>query len=148
MRSQVRSAGGDEPHNGDEDAGSDEGDHDAADQGLLGVDERSEQQAAEERPDQPDWFLGAEVTDDGRWLLISQSESTDPKNRVFLKDLSDPNGKIEPFLDKFDASYNVVGNDGATFYVVTDKDAPRKRVVAIGGGNYSAELLAFRLPRA
>ena len=74
------------------------------------------------RPDQPDWGLGADVTDDGRWLLISQSEGTNRENRVFLKDLSDPNGKIEPFLDKFDASYVIVGNDGATFYVVTDKE--------------------------
>ncbi len=87
-----------------------------------------------ERPDQPDWGFGADVTEDGRWLLIFQSESTEPKNRVFLKDLTDPSGRIEPFLDKFDASYNVVGNDGATFYVVTDKDAPRKRVVAIEKG--------------
>ena len=91
-----------------------------------------------ERPDQPDWFLGAEVTDDGRWLLVYQSESTDPKNRVFLKDLTNPNGKIEPFLDKFDASYSVAGNDGTTFYAVTDKDAPRKRVVAIEKGQTDA----------
>jgi prolyl oligopeptidase len=87
-----------------------------------------------ERPDQPDWGLGADVTDDGRWLLIFQSEGTNRENRVFLKDLTDQNGKIEPFLDKFDASYNIVGNDGATFYVVTDKDAPRYRVVAIDRG--------------
>ena len=87
-----------------------------------------------QRPDQPDWGFGAEVTDDGRWLLIYQSEGTNRENRLFLKDLGDPNGKIEPFLDKFDASYNVVGNDGATFYVVTDKDAPRYRVVAIDEG--------------
>ena len=87
-----------------------------------------------ERPDQPDWGFGADVTDDGRWLLIFQSEGTNRENRIFLKDLSNPNGKIEPFLDKFDASYHIVGNDGATFYVVTDKDAPRYRVVAIDKG--------------
>ena len=87
-----------------------------------------------ERPDQPDWGFGADVTDDGRWLLIFQSEGTNRENRVFVKDLTDVNGKIEPFLDKFDASYNIVGNDGATFYAVTDKDAPRYRVVAIEKG--------------
>ena len=91
-----------------------------------------------ERPDQPDWGLGADVTDDGRWLLIYQSEGTNRENRVFLRDLRDPAGKIEPFLDKFDASYGVVGNDGATFYVVTDKDAPRYRVVAIERGQPDA----------
>jgi prolyl oligopeptidase len=83
------------------------------------------------RPDKPDWGFGADVTDDGTYLLIYQSEGTDPKNRVFVKDLTKPDAKVEPFLDQFDASYNVVGNDGATFYVLTDQGAPRKRLVAI-----------------
>jgi prolyl oligopeptidase len=86
------------------------------------------------RPDKADWGLGADVTEDGRWLLIYQSEGTNRENRLFIRDLADPNGLIQPFLDKFDASYNVVGNDGATFYVVTDKDAPRYRVVSIERG--------------
>jgi prolyl oligopeptidase len=83
------------------------------------------------RPDQPDWGLGADVTDDGKYLLIYQSEGTDPRNRIFVKDLSQPAAQVQPFLDQFDASYNVVGNDGATFYALTDQGAPRKRLVAI-----------------
>ncbi len=46
-----------------------------------------------ERPDQPDWGLGAEVTDDGRWLLIVQSEGTNRENRVFLKRPHRPEGE-------------------------------------------------------
>ena len=84
-----------------------------------------------ERKDQPDWGFGADVTDDGRFLLIYQSEGTKPENRMFVKDLTCAVERIEPFLDKFDAEYHVVGNDGDTFYVLTDKDAPRRRVVAI-----------------
>jgi prolyl oligopeptidase len=83
------------------------------------------------RPDQPDWGLGADVTDDGKYLLIYQSEGTDPKNRIFVKDLSRPDAKVEPFLNDFDAMYNIVGNDGETFYVLTNQGAPRKRLVAI-----------------
>ena len=101
-----------------------------------------------ERPDQPDWGLGADVTDDGRWLLILQSEGTNRENRVFLKDLADPNSKIEPFLDAFDASYNIVGNDGVTFYVVTDKDAPRYRVVAIARGKADPKAWKTLIPQA
>ena len=84
-----------------------------------------------ERPDRPDWMFGADTTDDGRFLVIYQSEGTEPKNRVFLRDLSKPDAAIEPFLDDFDAEYTVVGNDGDLFYVKTDKDAPRGRLVAI-----------------
>ncbi len=84
-----------------------------------------------ERPDQPDWGLGADVTDDGRFLLIYQTEGTDPKNRIFLRDLEDPAGEIAPFLDAFDAEYGVVGNDGDVFYVRTNNGAGRHRLVAI-----------------
>jgi prolyl oligopeptidase len=87
-----------------------------------------------ERKDQPDWGFGAEVTDDGRWLLIHQSEGTENKNRIFVKDLSRPGLAVMPFLDKFDAAYGVVDNEGETFFVRTDQGAPRYRLVAISLG--------------
>ncbi len=98
------------------------------------------------RPDQPDWGLGADVTDDGKYLLISQSEGTDPKNRIFVKDLTKPDSKVEPFLNDFDASYNVVGNDDATFYVLTNQGAPRKRLVAITLGQASPSAWKTLIP--
>ncbi|MGH9195041.1 MAG: prolyl oligopeptidase family serine peptidase, partial [Acidimicrobiia bacterium] len=88
-----------------------------------------------ERPDKPDWGFGADVTDDGRFLIIYQSEGTEPKNRLFIQDVKQPGGRIAPFLDQFDAEYEVVGNDGERFYIQTDKDAPRGRLVAIDSRN-------------
>ncbi len=84
-----------------------------------------------DRPDRPDWGFNADVSEDGRFLLVYQSDGTDPRNRIFLQDLGEPGGRIEPFLDAFDADYQVVGNDGDVFFVRTDKDAPRYRLVAI-----------------
>lgn len=84
-----------------------------------------------ERPDRPDWGFSADVTEDGRFLLIVQTEGTDNRNRVFLQDLSKPGAGVEPFLDAFDAAYDVVGNDGETFYVRTNRGASRYRLVAI-----------------
>jgi prolyl oligopeptidase len=92
---------------------------------------QEEDQLAFARDDQPDWSFSAEVSDDGRWLLVSQGEGTRPESRVFLRDLSVPGSRVEPWLDRFDAAYAVVGNDGATFYVKTDQGAPRSRLVAI-----------------
>jgi prolyl oligopeptidase len=97
-----------------------------------------------ERRDQPDWGFGAEVTEDGRWLVITQSEGTERRNRVFLKDLTRPRAAVEAFLDAFDAQYSVVGNAGSTFFVLTDKAAPRSRLVAIpfhAGGIILRELI-------
>ncbi|MBK9796256.1 MAG: S9 family peptidase [Holophagaceae bacterium] len=87
-----------------------------------------------ERTDQPDWGFGAGVTDDGKWLVIYQNQGTDRRSRIFLRDLTRPDGKVEPWLDKFDATYRVVGNDGDTFYVYTDQGAARGRLVAIDRG--------------
>jgi prolyl oligopeptidase len=87
-----------------------------------------------ERTDQPDWGFGAHVTDDGRWLVIYQNQGTDRRSRIFLKDLAKAAAKVEPWLDRFDASYRVVGNDGDTFYVFTDQGAARGRLVAIERG--------------
>ena len=71
------------------------------------------------------------MTDDGRYLVLTQWEGTHRESRIFVRDLQDPRPEIVPFLDRFDASYSIVGNDGAVFYVVTDKDAGRNRLVAI-----------------
>jgi prolyl oligopeptidase len=84
-----------------------------------------------ERPDQPEWYLWASTSEDGRWLAIYAGKGTDPKTRIYLQDLSRPGSKVEPFLDAMDAAYGIVGNDGDTFYVLTDKDAPRFRLVAV-----------------
>ncbi|WP_374581017.1 prolyl oligopeptidase family protein [Pseudoduganella sp.] len=83
------------------------------------------------RPDQKEWGFGAEVTDDGRYLIINGSHGTERKNRVFVKDLKAKDAKVEDLLVQFDASYNFIDNDGPVFYFLTDKNAPRSRVIAI-----------------
>ncbi len=89
-----------------------------------------------ERPDQPDWGMNAEVTDDGRYAVLTVWLGTDRRNRVYFRDLNDPKrpqitGEVVRLLDDFDASYTFVGNDGRVFYFLTDLDAPRKRLIAI-----------------
>ncbi len=89
-----------------------------------------------ERPDQPDWGMNAEVTDDGRYAVLHVWLGTDRRNRVYYLDLKDARrpkvtGEVVRLLDDFDASYAFVGNDGPVFYFLTDLEAPRKRVIAI-----------------
>ncbi len=84
-----------------------------------------------ERPDHKDWLFNAQVTDDGKYLIIVIQRGTDPKNRVFYKDLTDGNAKVVELLDQADAQYTFLDNDGATFWFKTDLNAPLGRVVAI-----------------
>lgn len=84
-----------------------------------------------ERPDQKQWLLSAQVSDDGRYLIINASNGSARTNGVFIKDLRKPDSKVVPLLDKFDAGYHFVDNDGSVFYFTTDNAAPRSRLVAI-----------------
>ena len=84
-----------------------------------------------ERKDHKDWQFNGDVTDDGRYLVISISQGTDPKRRVYYKDLEKPSSPVIPLLDEFDAAYHAVGNIGPRFFFFTDSNAPRGRLIAI-----------------
>ena len=48
---------------------------------------QSEDPLVYERKDHKDWNFNGQVSEDGRFLIINISQGTDPKNRVFYKDL-------------------------------------------------------------
>jgi prolyl oligopeptidase len=84
-----------------------------------------------ERKDQKDWGFSGDVTDDGRYLIIHVWVGTDVKNRIYYKDLQAKDGAVVKLLDDFDAAYNFIDNDGPVFWFMTDKDAPRNKLIAI-----------------
>lgn len=87
------------------------------------------------RPDHKEWGFGGYATDDGQYLIITVTHGTDPKNRVFYKDLAQSNSDVIELLNEFDASYDFVGNDGPLFWFKTDLQAPRARLIAIDTRN-------------
>lgn len=84
-----------------------------------------------ERPDQPDWGLYGIVTEDGNYLIISISQGTDTRNRLYYKDLRRANDRVVELLNDFDANYGFIANEGPIFYFRTNLDAPKYRVIAI-----------------
>jgi prolyl oligopeptidase len=80
-------------------------------------------------PENPEWGFGAGVTEDGNFLLISGWKGTDNKNLVWVKDLRTPEAAPMVVVDNWEHEWNYVANDEFEFYFMTDKDAPRKRVV-------------------
>lgn len=83
------------------------------------------------RSDDPDWFVGGQVTDDGHYLVISANYGDQVQNTLLVQDLSVADGKIVEVIPKPAAQYTVIGNIGTVLYVLTDDNAPRYRVVAI-----------------
>ncbi len=84
-----------------------------------------------DRPDQKEWNFYGGVTDDGRYLVITASEGTDPRNRVLYQDLTLPGAPVTELLMDFDADYTFIDNHGPVFWFRTDLDAPRSRIIAI-----------------
>ena len=56
-------------------------------------------------PDHKEWQFGSTVTDDGKYLVITVTKSTDDVNMVLYKDLDEPDAKIVTLIDNFDAGY-------------------------------------------
>jgi prolyl oligopeptidase len=85
-----------------------------------------------ERPDHPKWTLSGEVTEDGRYLVVSIGDgTTSRRNRIAFKDLNEPYGLITDLVANHDNKFNLVGNDGPLFYFFTETGSPKGSVIAI-----------------
>ncbi|MBT8493172.1 MAG: prolyl oligopeptidase family serine peptidase [Deltaproteobacteria bacterium] len=89
------------------------------------------------RPDHPKWGFGAQVSEDGRYLIVSVWKGTGEKNLVFYRDLKrrarrGRNGEaLKELISDWKAEFSFIGNDGPVFWFKTDESAPRRRVIAI-----------------
>ena len=102
----------------------------------IGTDQKDDILCAE-FPEHPQWMVGAEVSDCGRYLLLTPEEGCDPKNRLFYCDLAAINynvtGKLDfvKVVDNFDAQYEYITNEGTLFTFKTNLNAPRYKLITI-----------------
>ncbi|XP_077246755.1 uncharacterized protein LOC143886589 [Tasmannia lanceolata] len=94
-------------------------------------------------PEHPKWSFGAEVTEDGKYVLLEIGEGCDPVNKLYYCDLSAlPHGlegfrggnDMLPFIklvDNFEARYELVSNDETQFTFLTNKDAPKYKLIRV-----------------
>lgn len=84
-----------------------------------------------ERPDQPDWMFGADMSENGDTLVISVRRSTEPRNLVLVQDLRRPGARPRELIGDWTASFEFLGKHGDELYFLTDDAAARYRIVAI-----------------
>jgi len=82
-------------------------------------------------PKRPDLNNSGQVSDDGRWLIVYSSSGTDSRFEINLVDLKNPKAKPRVLIPGFDNNWGYIGNRGSTFYFVTDKGAPRQKIVSL-----------------
>ncbi|MEP7064397.1 MAG: prolyl oligopeptidase family serine peptidase [Gemmatimonadota bacterium] len=89
-----------------------------------------------ERPDHPQWGITATVSDDGEYVIIYVSDGTNPNNRIFFIDVSNPgkpkiDNPLVTLIDDEESENRVIDNAGDVFFLQTTQDAPLGRVVAV-----------------
>ncbi|MFK5957538.1 MAG: prolyl oligopeptidase family serine peptidase [Lutibacter sp.] len=83
-------------------------------------------------------YVNGLVTEDGRFLSITASKSTSG-NELYLQDLSKSNSKIIPVIQGFDYDTYVLDNQDGKLLLVTNLDAPNKRIVKVNSNKPTSE---------
>ncbi len=82
-------------------------------------------------------YVGGYLTGDERYLVITASTSTSG-NKLFLKDL-ETDGDLITILNHTNSDTRVIENEGSKLFMVTNMDAPNKKIVVTNAKNPTPE---------
>jgi prolyl oligopeptidase len=83
-------------------------------------------------------YVGGGTTEDNKFLVVTASVSTSG-NKLFIKDLTKPDSKFTTVLDHTDSDTNVMYNEGSQLFLVTNLNAPNKKIVTVDAANPNPE---------
>jgi prolyl oligopeptidase len=82
-------------------------------------------------PENPEWLMFAQATDDGRHLVINIQVGTDERHSIVHQDLTDPAAEPEMIIEGFESDYTLVDSIGDELFFRSNNAAPRNRLIAI-----------------
>lgn len=83
-------------------------------------------------------YIYGSVTEDDRYLIISPRVSTSG-NKLYIKDLTQPNSKLVEIIGNTDSDTYVIENEGSKLFLVTNLNAPNKKIVTVDASNPTPE---------
>ncbi|GAA0713531.1 prolyl oligopeptidase family serine peptidase [Aquimarina litoralis] len=104
----------------------------------LGTPQKEDQLIFGGTPEEKHRYIGGNVTKDNRYLIISASTSTSG-NKLFIKDLTKPNSKLVTILDNTESDTYIIENVGSKLFLVTNLNAPNKKIVTVDAANPTPE---------
>ncbi|TPV34853.1 S9 family peptidase [Paucihalobacter ruber] len=104
----------------------------------LGTEQSQDQLVFGGTPVEKHRYIYGGVTDDDRFLVITPRVSTSG-NKLYVKDLNNPNSDFIEILGHTDSDTNVIDNIGTTLILETNLNAPNKRVVTVDISNPAPE---------
>ncbi len=75
-------------------------------------------------------YVSGYVSEDMRFLFISAANSTSG-NELYIKNLLSPKSPIRPVVSNFDNDHYVIENEEDKLFIVTNLEAPNKRIVTV-----------------
>lgn len=78
----------------------------------------------------PRRYIGAYLTEDQRFLVITAATST-TGNELYIQDLSKTGSEIVNVVNNFDNQHNVIDNVGSKLYILTNLYTPTFKVVTV-----------------
>ncbi len=81
-------------------------------------------------PKAPHRYIGAHLTEDQRFLVISGANTT-TGNELYLQDLSKPGSAIVQVVDNDEHENTIIDNVGSRLYLFTNLHAPNNKVVTV-----------------
>jgi prolyl oligopeptidase len=73
-------------------------------------------------------YIGAYLTEDNKYLVITAAISTSG-NELYLKDLTKNDSRIITVTGNFDSESMVLDNEGSKLFIVTNLNAPNRKIV-------------------
>ncbi|XP_071629723.1 prolyl endopeptidase-like [Temnothorax longispinosus] len=111
---------------------------------------QSDDVVAVEFPEEPLWIIGAQVSDCGKWLIVTPRKDC-RDNLVYFTPLKDGmeiknNLPLTQIVDKFEAYYEYVTNIGNKAVFCTNKGAPNYKLIAVDLLDYDQDKWVDLLP--
>ncbi len=75
-------------------------------------------------------YVSSDVSNDNRYLYISAANSTSG-NELYIKDLVNPKSEIITIITGFENDVDVLDNVGSKLYILTNLNAPNKKIVTV-----------------
>ena len=104
----------------------------------LGTPQSEDQVVFGGAPSEKHRYVSGSVSEDERYLFVQAAVSTSG-NKLFMKDLLEPDSDLVPILDDTESDTYVIDNEGAQLYLVTNREAANKKIVTVDASSPTPE---------
>jgi len=104
----------------------------------LGTSQKDDQLIYGGAKDEKHRYINGGVTEDDRYLIITPRVSTSG-NKLYIKDLTKPDAPLVEIIGHTNSDTYVIENVGSKLFLVTNLNAPNRKVVTVDAANPTPE---------